>query len=103
MHLPDRWGLVQFSEIPVGTGTEAFVPNPDEKVKRALRDLYDAQRKLYAAQGHYSTSLESLLPNSPLKKVGFEVSKTRFKLSSPSLVSQDQLWYITEDGRIWKE
>ncbi|WP_162342377.1 carbohydrate-binding family 9-like protein [Cyclobacterium salsum] len=103
MHLPDRWGLVQFSDIPVGTGTEPFVPNPDELVKRALRELYEAQRKLYAEQGHYSTHPEGLKRTSELEKVFFEVSDTRFKLSSPSLVNKDQRWYITEDGRIWKE
>lgn len=103
MHLPDRWGLVQFSDIPVGTGTDTFVPNPDEKVKRALRELYEAQRKLYASQGHYSTNLEGLRLNSELEEVFFEVSETRFKLSSPSLVTKAQRWYITEDGSIWKE
>jgi hypothetical protein len=102
MHLPDRWGIVQFSSIPVGTGTDTFIPNPDENVKRALRKLYDAQRKLYAEKRQYGNSLEALQVESELQEVHFEVSETRYKISSPSLVNGAQRWYITEDGRIWK-
>lgn len=103
MHLPDRWGIVQFSSVPVGTGTDSYLPNPDENVKRALRELYDAQRKYYAEEGHYASSLEALRSQSDLPELHFEVSATRFKISTPSLVDASQRWYITEDGRIWKK
>ena len=33
MHMPERWGYVQFSSAPAGKETEPFVAHPDEPVK----------------------------------------------------------------------
>ena len=40
MHLPERWGYVQFSGVPAGSKVEPFVEDPNENVKWALRRLY---------------------------------------------------------------
>jgi hypothetical protein len=102
MHLPERWGYVQFSEIQVGTGTATFEIHPDEKVKDELRKIYRAQRERFSQSKTYASSLDELDLEIALEKVNFEVSATRFKISSPSLVDKKS-WYITEDSRIWKE
>ena len=34
MHMPERWGYVQFSSAVQPSRTEAFIENPDEPVKR---------------------------------------------------------------------
>ena len=56
MHMPERWGYVQFSGVPAGNGTEAFVEDPDERVKWALRRLYYRQRRFREANGDYATA-----------------------------------------------
>ena len=33
MHMPERWGYVQFSGLSAGSGTEAFVDDPNERVE----------------------------------------------------------------------
>ena len=48
MHMPERCGYVQFSGITAGTGTDAFVEDPNERVKWGLRRLYYRQRRLRA-------------------------------------------------------
>ncbi len=40
MHMPERWGFVQFADAMAGTHTTSFVENPNERVKWALRRLY---------------------------------------------------------------
>lgn len=107
MHRPELWGYVQFSEIPAGSRTEPFRPDPDEYIKFALRELYYRQHTFFRKNNCYANQLCDLMPQ-PMKVNGktfqadFEISKSRFKLSATSS-HPDQKWYITEDGRIWKE
>lgn len=107
MHIPDRWGYVQFSEVEVGTGTDPFVQHADERIKTNLRDLYHAQRAFYQEHSRYAETAEELRSvegKVPFEnEVEFEVSRTRFKLSAPSTDDPTKSWYIIEDGRIWKQ
>ncbi|WP_158855889.1 carbohydrate-binding family 9-like protein [Lunatibacter salilacus] len=107
MHIPDRWGYVQFSEVEVGTGTVPFVKHADEQIKTNLRDLYYAQKAFFKEHSRYAetvqelNSVEGTVPTGI--EVEFEVSRTRFKLSIPSIDDSSKNWFITEDGRIWKQ
>ena len=60
MHMPERWGFVQFSGMQSGAGSEAFVEDPDEAVRWALRRLYYRQRRYRAEHGKYATDLAAL-------------------------------------------
>jgi hypothetical protein len=60
IHMPERWGFVQFSSIAAGAGTEAFVEDPNDRVKWALRRLYYRQRRYRAEHGGYSRDLAAL-------------------------------------------
>ncbi|WP_163380587.1 carbohydrate-binding family 9-like protein [Cyclobacterium sp. SYSU L10401] len=103
MHIPERWGYVQFSEMTAGEGTASFQIHPDEKVKNELRKYYEAQRKLFASSGHYSKDLAELDIASDLTDLSYEVSESRFKISAASTIAEAGRWYITEDSRIWQE
>lgn len=103
MHLPHRWGFVQFSTVRAGEGSVPFSPHPDEPVKDALRELYDLQRAYFQTNQTYASSLEELdSERVGLEGMKWEVSKTRFKISARSKVD-DSLWHITEDSRVWKQ
>ena len=105
MHRPEYWGYVQFSGLTSGSGTEEFVPNPEEPIKFKLRELYYSQLAFHEQHNRYATGAHELdLPHEFLKgmAVEFEVSKTRFKLSAPAADGKST-WYITDDSRIWKE
>jgi hypothetical protein len=107
MHRPESWGYVQFSDIPAGEGKEDFIVNPDEYIKFALREFYYLQlnhrrnKGVFAKKQKYLTR-ESVMVNGVAFKPVFEVSRTRFKLSHPSADGRST-WYITEDGRTWKQ
>ena len=102
MHLPERWGYVQFSDSQVGNGNQAFVMHADEQIKNELRKLYDAEKAFFAIHGHYTDQLTELNSNTPLSDVAIEATKSWFKISCPA-TSKDKYWYITEDSRIWKK
>ena len=60
MHMPERWGVVQFSDAIAGTREVAVVPDGNDLVKWALRRLYYRQRSYRATHGHYAIDLEAL-------------------------------------------
>ncbi len=103
MHIPERWGFVEFSEFKVGEKELNPAPHPDETVKDGLRELYEAQKEYWKNHGSYAADIEELGVVTSLEEVFFEVSKTRFKLSATSVSDKMKRWYITEDSRVWME
>jgi hypothetical protein len=104
MHMPERWGYVQFSGIEAGGRPEAFVEDPNERVKWALRRLYYRQRRYRAANGKYATDLAAL------DAAGIHVEGIEFR---PALQATADLYqisakgfagatvWIRQDGRTW--
>ena len=104
MHMPERWGYVQFSGLQAGSGPEAFVEDPNERIKWALRRLYYRQRDFRAANRSYASTLEAL------KHAEIRVDGIEFR---PALHATASLYEITaagvggavvhinQDGRVW--
>jgi hypothetical protein len=104
MHMPERWGYVQFSSVRAGSGTEPFVEDPNERVKWALRRLYYRQRRFRAANGGYAATLEATGP------ADIRVDGADFRPvihATPSLYEitangfDGAVVHIAQDGRVW--
>jgi Carbohydrate family 9 binding domain-like len=104
MHMPERWGYVQFSNGGPGSGTESFVEDPNEQVKWALRRLYYRQRHFREANGGYSTSAAAL------RAADVRVDGVAFRPrlhATPSLYEiiadgfGGAVVHINQDGRVW--
>lgn len=112
MHFPEQWGVVQFSEAPVGSGSTQYRPAPESDALALLREIYYRQRNFRQANGHFTGSLDSL---------GVEHRLMRHFLWPPVLQATDHLyeawveevedlhgdgaistWVITSDSRVWK-
>jgi Carbohydrate family 9 binding domain-like len=104
MHMPERWGYVQFSSMSAGKGTEAFVEDPNERVKWALRRLYYRQRRIREANGKYATSLDALNP-ADIRVDGIDFRPVIH--ATPSLYEivakavNGAVVHINQDGRVW--
>jgi hypothetical protein len=111
MHMPERWGVMQFSSTAVGTEntkTARFVEDPNDRVKWALRRLYYRQRKYRAEHKRYASDLASL-------GVGASAGDIRVEgiTFAPKLQVTDSLYEITaagfngdvlhlrQDGKVW--
>jgi len=106
MHMPERWGVVQFSGAAAGTATTPFVEDRNDRVKWALRRLYYRQRDYRAAHGRYANDL-SLLNAGDIAVDGLALE--------PSLQVTDSLYELRaegfdgavvrlrQDGRVWVE
>ena len=60
MHMPEKWGFLQFSVRGGGPDSVAFVTPADTAVRNLLWVLYDKQQKFREQQGHYAGSLSLL-------------------------------------------
>ena len=104
MHMPERWGYVQFSGTTVGRGTDAFLDDPNERVKWGLRRLYYRQRRLRADTGRHATTLDGL--NAADIRVGglafrptMHATALTYQIDAPGF--DGATLHINHDGRVW--
>ena len=105
MHMPEYWGLVQFSEMVPGNNTVSFKDTGLDKVKWALRQVYIKQRNYFFKNERYTSSIGSLnLRKPPAKGIAWP---PRIVLTpsgwEASLKWNDQKIIIRKDGKVWAE
>lgn len=104
MHMPERWGYVQFSDHRAGSDADAFVDDPNDRVKWALRRLYYHQRNYRAAHGTYAQTLDALKA-SDIRVEGIEFAPTMQTTPSGYEITaagfDRATVHITHDGRVW--
>jgi len=101
MHMPERWGYVQFADTPTAT----FVEDQNERVKWALRRLYYRQRRYAAAHsGKYATDLAALdAANISVEGLAFkpamQVTDSLYEISAAGFSGATVR--IRQDGKVW--
>ena len=110
MHMPEQWGFVQFSRFRAGTETDAFIDDPNERLKWALRRLYYRQRAFREANSRYAASLGALKPLGAEVESLAGIRGTDFQPvlhGTPSLYEitakgfDGAVVHIDQDGRVW--
>jgi hypothetical protein len=104
MHMPERWGIVQFADAASGANTIAFQENANDRVAWALRRLYYRQRRQLSSTGRYAHSLDALDAGA-IKVEGLDFR--------PTMQATDTLYeiratgfdgatvHIRHDGKVW--
>ena len=104
MHMPERWGFVQFSADASGQTATEFIEDRNERVKWALRRLYYRQRDYRSTHGRYAADPASLNASD------IHVEGIEFR---PSIQVTDSLYemraagfdgavvHLRQDGRVW--
>ncbi len=104
IHMPEMWEVVQFSSIQAGDSTEAFVPDPDFKLKWALRKIHYAEKEYFTKNNTYSSSLSDIgliQTDFPINMPAPVILSTRTTFESYFPASNSNLlWTIYQDGRI---
>jgi hypothetical protein len=112
MHMPERWGYVQFSGKPAGAGTDAFVEDSNERVKWTLRRLYYRQRRFRAANGAYASTLDALFSSTGLGAGAGDIHVDGLEFrpviqATPAFYEISATGFggavvhINQDGRVW--
>jgi len=66
VHLPDRWGYLQFSEE--APGSTELLSNPSFTLRKTLSALYEAEHTFFVNHGSYTDSLLQLSEESTFSK-----------------------------------
>jgi hypothetical protein len=99
MHMPERWGYVQFSDVQAGQDVEGFQPGPVEGVKWALRRLYYRQADFRKAHGRYARTLTELKATDvPIDGVQLHATDELYVLSRLTIAGTV---YLRQDGKVW--
>lgn len=103
MHLPENWGYVYFSSKTVGSD-ETFTIPQDEKIKRAMYELYRKQKAYHLKNKVWITSLNKLqedeiIINAKIITLVLENHKTGYNLTVISPFTKKEL-ILTEDGKM---
>lgn len=105
MHMPEFWGLVQFTEIAPGKETVQFIPSEIDLIKRSLRKLYTRQRNYYFHKERYTSSLKELnLLEKPIEGVPWPPKVVVTPSGWEAVVRWDsKSVFIRKDGKVWVE
>jgi hypothetical protein len=103
LHLPERWGMLQFSQRSVNIGQEAFRQPPYEELKKQLWLVYYKQQDFMLAFDNYATSLSLLsLPESVSDATGntakLEMFATEMQFTALLKTSDGKVFTINEEG-----
>jgi Carbohydrate family 9 binding domain-like len=102
MHLPEMWGVVQFSTATAGA-TIAPRPLDDADVRWTLRRVYYAQRVYHLGHGRYASRVEDLAERSgqdDLSPVRIDGATPTDYRATAMNESQTARFEIRADGRI---
>ena len=105
MHMPELWGIVQFTEAPPEQGNVEFQESKIDQIKWALRQVYYGQRNYFFKNDRYTASLKELnLIKKPVEDVPWP-PKIVLTPSGWEAVAQwtDRSILIRKDGKVWVE
>jgi len=104
MHMPERWGTIQFADAPAGEAAPAFRPDPNQPIRWALRRLYYRQRRFADEHGRYADRLsllraEDLTADSIAFAPRLRTTASLYEITAPG--ADSTVLHIQQDGRAW--
>jgi hypothetical protein len=102
MHMPERWGYLQFTGSKVGESIVDLAPDPDCSLKQLAYRYFQVLREKYWKIGRYPQNLEGagLSRSTILGDFHYEPGKQRFELIFSSNKT-GKIWVINEEGRLY--
>ncbi len=103
MHRPDRWGYLQFSAK--SSAKVDYLPDPAQRVKDRLHEVYYAQHEYYKKHGKYTSRIADLgIENSDFGVLGIELFRSGFEatLTAPKKAGSKR-WGIKNDSYLWRQ
>jgi hypothetical protein len=103
-HMPERWGIVEFSDVAVGTTVDSVRLSRTDRVAWALRRLYYRQNAYEDAHGTYAPSLRALdasalsLDEGPFLPT-LRTTQSTYEITAPT--GTGRTVHIRHDGKVW--
>lgn len=106
MHLPERWGYLQFSDQKAGKKTVPFVLPESESFKKYLWLIYYKQKAFSREKRQYATRLaelelpETVAENEETARLKLESSSERVFTATITIDKSGKSWQIDQDGKV---
>ena len=103
MHMPDLWGLVQFTSTSPEQGNVEFQESEIDLIKWALRQVYYRQRNHFFKMERYTASLKELnLLTTPVEGVSWPPEIVLTPSGWEAALRWDQSTVVIRtDGKVW--
>jgi len=103
MHMPDLWGLVQFTSASPEQGNVEFQESEIDPIKWALRQVYYRQRNHFFKMERYTASLKELnLLTTPVEGVSWPPEIVLTPSGWEAALRWDQSTVVIRtDGKVW--
>ena len=104
MHYPEMWGFVQFSDVTAGVSETAFAPDPEHNTRRALFDIYYAEREHHGNHGEYADDVGKLglgVPDYAVLNWPPAITTTPGMFEAALPASKGGTLRISHDGHVW--
>ena len=103
MHMPDLWGLVQFTSVSPEQGNVDFQESEIDPIKWALRQVYYRQRNHFFKMERYTASLKELnLLTTPVEGVPWPPEIVLTPSGWEAALRWDQSTVVIRtDGKVW--
>ena len=104
MHMPERWGLVRFTENRKKEKIK-FIDSDIDNVRWSMRQIYYCQGNYFLENKKYSTSVDELgLAKSPVKNIDWDpqifITPSGWEAS---ISYKKNKIIIRKDGKVWTE
>ncbi len=99
MHMPEMWGVVEFTTGRGAMAVSAPV-TADDRARWTLRRVYYAERARFSQMGSYSGDLEALGLKDGGQDIHLELTVGGWQATLPSGSTP---WHIRQDGLVWAD
>lgn len=105
LHVPERWGFLQFSGITTNTGIPSYHGSPEEELKKYLWLIYYKQETRKAETGKYALSLAQIrMPEKLIQENGqhlkLEMAATNVQFTAFLKTMEGRVFSINNEGFI---
>jgi hypothetical protein len=99
MHMPEAWGVVQFSKSTTNKQNAKYKQDVDWEIITQLRNLYYRQKNYRKEFSKYAKSASELRFDNFSPKISVHGSSY---IASVKSTTGKFHWFIREDGKLWK-
>jgi hypothetical protein len=104
MHMPERWGILQFTDAAAGARVVPWVEDRNDRVRWALRRLYYRQQRYRRTHGRHATNLADLrVQDITVADLAFQpvltVTPSLYEITAPGF--DGATLHIRQDGKVW--
>lgn len=103
IHMPEKWGYLQFSERKVGNIKEQIIENPDQQLISELWEIFYAELEYKKKHQKFTRNINDLQLPESINDALFTIETTSSQLEIIARSSRSNYnWHLNQDGRIWK-